>query len=251
MPAVGGTVALALIDPWLCATFLAGLPLFALILRKFARTAGLQSTRYLATQGTIAARLVDALKGSRTIAAAGTQEREAQRILEPLPDLHRHGIGMWHAQTKVVAQDRVLISLLEVAVLAVAGALLAAGRITPGELLASSQYVVLAATLRSAIGFIDRLVRCRAAASRINEVLDKPAVSYGRGAPRPDGRGRLVFRNVSAGVLHDLDFVLPGRPWPRSWVAAARASRCSPRWRDGCAIPTTARSCSTRCRCAA
>jgi ATP-binding cassette subfamily B protein len=209
VPAVGGTVALALIDPWLCATFLAGLPLFALILRTFARSASQQSKLYLETQGTIAARLVDALKGSRTIAAAGTQEREAQRILEPLPALHRYGLGMWRAQTKVSAQDRILISLLEVAVLAVAGALLAAGRITPGELLASSQYVVLAASLRSAIGFVDRLVRCRAAARRINEVLEKPAVAYGRGAPRPDGRGQLGFRAVGAGVLHDLDFVLP------------------------------------------
>ena len=209
VPAVGGTVALALIDPWLCVTFLAGLPLFALILRTFARSASQQSSRYLETQGTIAARLVDALKGSRTIAAAGTQEREAQRILEPLPDLHRHGMGMWHAQTKIAAQDRVLISLLELAVLAVAGALLAAGRITPGELLAAGQYVVLAATLRSAIGFVDRLVRCRAAASRINEVLGKPAVAYGRGAPRPAGHGQLEFRDVSAGILHDLDFVLP------------------------------------------
>lgn len=208
VPAVGGTVALALIDPWLCATFLAGLPLFAVILRTFARNASEQSTRYLATQGTIAARLVDALKGSRTIAAAGTQAQEAQRILEPLPELHRHGMGMWRAQTKVAAQDRVLISLLEVAVLAVAGALLAAGRITPGELLAASQYVVLAATLRSAVGFVDRLVRCRAAASRINEVLSKPVVPYGRSA-LPAGGGRLQFRDVGAGVLQGLDFVLP------------------------------------------
>ncbi|MDQ4049555.1 MAG: ABC transporter ATP-binding protein/permease [Actinomycetota bacterium] len=214
LPAVGGTVALALIDPWLCVTFLAGMPLFVLLLRAFARDASGPASRYLDTQGTIASRLVDALSGGRTIAAAGTQDREAERILKPLPELHRHGIAMWRAQGRIAAQDAVLISLLEVAVLAVAGALLAAGRITPGQLLAASQYVLLAATLSSAVGFIDRLVRSRAAAQRINEVLDQPPVRYGR-APLPPGHGRIEFRGVTAGsadrpVLRGLDLVLPG-----------------------------------------
>lgn len=213
LPAVGGTVALALIDPWLCLTFLAGMPLFIFLLRAFARDASSQVSRYLDTQGTIAARLSDALAGARTIAAAGTQDREARRILKPLPDLHRHGIGMWRAERRIATQDALLISLLEVAVLAVAGALLAADRITPGEILAASQYVLLAASLSSAVGFIDRLVRCRAAAQRINEVLDQPPVRYGR-ASLPTGGGRIEFRGVSARsgdrmVLRELDLVVP------------------------------------------
>jgi ATP-binding cassette, subfamily B, bacterial len=213
VPALGGAVALALIDPWLCLTFLAGMPIFVLLLRTFARDASGQASRYLNTQGAIASRLVDALSGARTIAAAGTQEREAERILRPLPELHRHGIGMWRAQTRIAAQDAVLISLLEVAVVAVAGALLAAGRITPGEILAASQYVLLAATLSSAVGFVDRLVRCRAAAERINEVLDQPPAEYGQ-ARLLTGRGGIEFRGVSAGnagrpVLQGLDLALP------------------------------------------
>jgi len=213
VPAVGGTVALALIDPWLCLTFLAGMPIFILLLRAFARDASDRATSYLDTQGTIASRLVDALSGVRTIAAAGTQDREVERILRPLPELHRHGIGMWRAQTRIAAQDAVLVSLLEVAVLAVAGALLAAHRITPGEMLAASQYVLLAATLSSAVGFIDRLVRCRAAAQRINEVLDQPPMRYGQAQLGP-GRGLIEFRGVSARsagrpVLEGLDLVLP------------------------------------------
>jgi ATP-binding cassette subfamily B protein len=213
LPSVGGTVALALIDPLLCLTFLAGMPIFLLVLRTFARDASGQASRYLETQGTIASRLVEALSGSRTIAAAGTQERETERILRPLGELHRHGIGMWRAQTRITAQDAVLISLLEIAVLAVAGALLAADRITPGQMVAAGQYVVLAATLSAAVGFIDRLVRCRAAAQRINEVLEKPAVRYGR-AKLPVGSGQLEFRGVSAlsgdrPVLRGVDLVLP------------------------------------------
>lgn len=213
VPSVGGTVALALIDPWLCLTFLAGLPVFILLLRTFARDASMQATRYLDTQGTIATRLVDALSGARTIAAAGTQDREAERILRPLPQLHAHGMGMWRAQRRITAQDVILISLLEIAVLAVSGALLAADRITPGQMLAASQYVLLAATLRTAVSFIDRLVRCRAAARRINEVLDQPPVRYGE-ARLPAGRGRLDFRGVAASsggrnILQSVDLVLP------------------------------------------
>jgi ATP-binding cassette subfamily B protein len=206
-------VALALIDPLLCLTFLAGMPIFLVVLRAFARDASGQASRYLETQGTIASRLVEAVSGSRTIAAAGTQERETERILRPLEELHRHGIGMWRAQTRIAAQDAVLISLLEIAVLAVAGALLAADRITPGQMLAAGQYVVLAATLSAAVGFIDRLVRCRAAAQRISEVLERPPVRYGR-AKLPVGTGQLEFRGVSAlsgdrPVLRGVDLVLP------------------------------------------
>ena len=213
LPAVGGTVALALIDPWLCLTFLAGLPLFLLLLRTFAREASSQATRYLDTQGTIASRLTDAISGARTIAAAGTQEREANRILEPLPDLHRHGLGMWRAQRRIAAQDAVLVALLEVAVLAVAGALLADGRITPGEMLAASQYVLLAATLSSAVGFVDRLTRSRAAARRVNDALALPRTAYG-GEPLPAGGGRLEFNGVTVRrggrpVLAGLDLVVP------------------------------------------
>src|SRR5207253_7118275 len=81
---LGSAVALALIDPWLCVTFLAGMPLLALVVRTFARDASITAERYLDVQGRIAARLVDAVSGARTIAAAGTEERETRRVLAPL-----------------------------------------------------------------------------------------------------------------------------------------------------------------------
>ena len=81
IPAVGGTIALALIDPWLCITFLAVAPLLVAVLWIFTRDAADLSDSYLATQGSIASRLVQALTGARTIAAAGTAEREVRRVL--------------------------------------------------------------------------------------------------------------------------------------------------------------------------
>ena len=215
VPAVGGMVALAVIDPWLCVTFVAGLPLLMLLVRAFARDASEQATRYLEVQGTIAGRLVDALAGARTIAAAGTAEREAKRVLDPLPELHRHGMSMWRSQMRITTQDIVLVSLLEVAVLAVAGAQLANGRISPGQMLAAGQYVFLASTLSSAVNAIARLARARAAAARVASVLDEPRIPYGTAPLRP-GPGQIEFRGVTVRrggetIMDGLDLVVPGR----------------------------------------
>jgi ATP-binding cassette subfamily B protein len=213
VPALGGIVALAIIDPLLCATFVAGLPVFMLALRIFVRDASQIATRYLAAQGMIAGRLLDALGGARTIAAAGTTGLEARRVLGPLPELHRQGVAMWRAQMRITAQDVVLVALLEIAVLAVAGALLARHRISPGELIAASQYVLLASGIGGAVTGITRLVRSRAAAARIAEILDEPPVRYGTAAP-PPGRGLVAFRGVTVRsedrtVLAGIDLVVP------------------------------------------
>jgi ATP-binding cassette subfamily B protein len=197
VPAVGGVVALALIHPWLCLTFLAGMPVFLLVVRAFARDASDIVASYLEVQGTIVTRLVDALAGARTIAAAATADREASRVLAPLPELHRHGVGVWRAAMRITAQEAVIVSLLEVAVLAVAGALLARGEISPGQMLAASGYVLLASSVSSVVTAIMRLVRSRAAASRVSELLNEPPMRHGEAAA-PRGSGRLEFRGVTA-----------------------------------------------------
>ncbi|MDF3148760.1 MULTISPECIES: ABC transporter ATP-binding protein [unclassified Streptomyces] len=197
VPPVGAVVALALIDPWLCLTFVAGLPLVALMVRAFVRDVSDLNDRYFATQGRIASRLVDALTGIRTITAAGTMTRECERVLEPLPELHRHGLGMWSAYARVSARDAAIVPLLEVAVLAVAGLGLAQGRITPGQMLAASGYVVLATGVSSLVTSVNRLAFARATAGRIAEVLDEPTITYGSTRLPCGGGGRLEFRGVT------------------------------------------------------
>lgn len=182
---VGGTVALALIHPWLCLVFLSGMPLLLLLVRVFARDASAVAADYLRVQGTIAGRLVEAIAGARTIAAAGTVDREVDRVLAPLPELRRHGLAMWRAQMRISAQDMLIVSLLEIAVLGVAGVLLARGTITPGDMLAASAYVFLAASLGSVVDAIARLARARAAAGRLVEILDEPAMAYGAARAQP------------------------------------------------------------------
>ncbi|HWR48906.1 MAG TPA: ABC transporter transmembrane domain-containing protein, partial [Pseudonocardiaceae bacterium] len=76
VPPVGSIVALTLIDPWVGLTALAGLVAMAGLLRVFVRDNTETIRGYLHSQGLIAARLLDALSGARTIAAAGSIECE-------------------------------------------------------------------------------------------------------------------------------------------------------------------------------
>jgi ATP-binding cassette, subfamily B, bacterial len=213
IPALGGTVALGLIDPWLFVTFLAGLPVLLLIVRRFVREASDHVEHYLRIQGRIAARLLDAISGARTIAAAGTVAREAERVLEPLPELHRHGLGTWGAQRTLSAQDALVVPLLELAVLAVAGAELARGRVSVGQFLAAGQYAALASTLGSAVGFVAQLVNVRAAATRAVEVLSERPLDYGV-THLPSGSGMVEFcgatvRSAGRVLLEPLDLTIP------------------------------------------
>ena len=214
VPSVGGVVALAVIDPWLCATFLAGLPVLVVLLRAFVRDASSMASGYLETQAGIAGRLLGALSGIRTIAAAGAIEREVRRVLRPLPELRRYGMGMWRAQLRLSTQDALLLPLLEVLVLAVAGFRLAGGHLSPGELLAAGQYVQLASNIGAAGATANRLARARAGAARVADVLDQEGVAHGDGT-LPDGDGSLEMRGVTvrAGgrvVLDRLSLTVPG-----------------------------------------
>ncbi|MFI9200606.1 ABC transporter ATP-binding protein [Streptomyces sp. NPDC053048] len=212
---VGGIVALGVINPWLAVAFLAGAPLLALLLRAFARASTDTLTAYQRLQGDIAARLLEALRGARTIAAAGTAARERDRVLEPLADLSRHGHRMWRVQGRSTAQAATLVPLLQIAVLAVAGLQLSRGRLSVGDLLAASRYAVLATGVGMLVGHLNALVHSRTAAARLAGVRALPPVPYGTRRLPPGGDGTLRMRGVSAGrggrtVLRGADLVVPG-----------------------------------------
>jgi ATP-binding cassette, subfamily B, bacterial len=214
IPPVGSVVALALIDPWLAVAFAAGLPVLAVVLRSFVRDVSDNTARYQQAQGAIAARLLDALAGARTIAAAGTRDQEAARVLVPLAEVRRHGQGFWRIQARVAAQGSLIVPLLQVVVLAVAGLELARHRISPGGLLAASQYAVIGAGVGAAIGRLSQVGRARAGARRVAEPLAEPTTRYGN-AVLPPGPGRLELSGVTvrAGgdlVLDGLHAALPG-----------------------------------------
>ena len=107
LPPVGSVIALTLIDPWVAVTALVGLLAMAALLRVFVRDNTETIRGYLHSQGLIAARLLDALSGGRTIAAAGSIERERERILQPLPGLREHGMGEFLRSAVAIAQEDV------------------------------------------------------------------------------------------------------------------------------------------------
>jgi ATP-binding cassette subfamily B protein len=214
LPPVGSVVLLGLIDPWLAGAFLAGLGLVALTLRAFARRTADVLTEYQRVQGRLAARLSESLAGARTIAAAGTADREARRILEPLPRLHEHGASTWRVLARSSAQAGVVGPLVQVAVLAAGGLALAHGRITVGELFAASRYAAMGAGLGTLTGVLSQLARARAGARRVGEVLAEAPVRYG-GRTLPDGPGALRFDGVSvraggAVLLDRVELSVPG-----------------------------------------
>jgi ATP-binding cassette, subfamily B, bacterial RamA/AmfB len=216
LPPVGGVIALMLIDPWVAVTALVGLLAMAALLRVFVRDNTETIRAYLHSQGLIAARLLDALSGARTIAAAGSIERERERILRPLPGLREHGMGMWRNQVRMTSRAAVIGPLLQLSVVGVAGYGVVAGRLSVGELYAASRYAVMAAGIGSAVGLLNKLSRARAGGRRAAEVLTEPVTRYGD-ARLPDcsGKGgRLEFRGVrvsAAGdtVIDGLDLVVP------------------------------------------
>jgi ATP-binding cassette subfamily B protein len=264
IPPVGSIVALTLIDPWVGLTALAGLVVMAGLLRVFVRDNTETIRGYLHSQGLIAARLLDALSGARTIAAAGSIECERRRILQPLPGLREHGVRMWCNQVRMTGQAAVIGPLLQLSVVGVAGFGVVAGRLSVGELYAASRYAVMAAGIGSAVGFLNKLSRARAGGRRAAEVLTEPVTQYGNARlPESSHRGRtggrLEFRGVrvsAAGetVIDGLDLVIPagatvavvGRSGTGKSLLAALAGRLADPEQgqvllDGVALPRLSR----------
>lgn len=195
LPSAGSVVALTLLDPWLGITFVTGLIVLTVLMRSFVTDAGDAILGYQRSQGEIAGRLVESLAGARTIAAAGTARAEGDRVLAPLPALHAHGRRTWLVLARATARTALLAPLLQLAVVAVAGLGVASGRLSPGQLFAAMQYAALGAGLGAVVATLNRLVRARAGARRVAEVLAEPPMRYGT-AQLPAGPGELVLDRV-------------------------------------------------------
>ncbi|MFJ6200122.1 ABC transporter ATP-binding protein [Micromonospora sp. NPDC092111] len=215
LPPLGSLVALTLIDPWLGVTFVLGVLLLGLLLRGFVADASAAVAGYQQAQGELAGRLVETLAGARTIAAAGTVDREVARVLTPVAALHRHGARTWTVLAGAATRGAVLNPLLQVAVVAVGGVSLAAGRLTPGELLAAIQYAALGAGLGTVVAALHTAVRVRAGCRRAADVLAEPARRYGT-THLPPGPGTLELRGVAVRgddgrpLLDRVDLRVPG-----------------------------------------
>ncbi|MGV9214092.1 ABC transporter ATP-binding protein [Micromonospora sp. RB23] len=195
LPPLGSVVALALLEPVLGITLLAGLGLLAVLMRAFVADASAATAGYQRVLGVIAGRLLESLTGARTIAAAATVHREEARVLAALPELGRHGRRTWNLLARASARTSAVAPLLHLSVIAVGGYALTAGWLTPGELVAAVRYAAMGAGLGAVLATLNHLVRSRAGAHRVAEPLRQPVATSGD-RPLPPGGGALRLRDV-------------------------------------------------------
>ncbi|MER7169501.1 ABC transporter ATP-binding protein, partial [Micromonospora sp. NPDC000207] len=213
LPPVGSVVALTLIEPVLGLTLLAGLAVMAVLMRTFVTDASAVVGAYQRTLGVIAGRLVEAGAGARTVAAAATTDREVDRALDSLPQLRGHGQESWRLLARAATRTATVAPLLNLTVVAVGGYALTAAWLTPGELVAAVRYAALGAGLGTVLAGMNRLVRARAGAGRVAEVLAEPPPGDG-GAALPPGRGTLRLAGVGVlaadgrPILHGVDLTV-------------------------------------------
>jgi ABC-type multidrug transport system fused ATPase/permease subunit len=216
LTAVGAVVGLALIDWRLAVTFLVGVPPAIALVRLFVAKASHPFVRYQELLAAIITRLLDALRGARTIRASGTSRQEIERILQPLPELHDTGRQVWLVQGQATWRLGLLAPMVQVLVLSVGGFELTTGDITAGQLVAAASYAGMAL---SAVGLFDALISLlgiQVSAGRVGEVLEaQPAVEPPVTAvPVPRESGRLDLRDVtvrmgSRTILNELNLSVP------------------------------------------
>lgn len=237
VPSLGGLIAVALIDLWPAVTLLAGLVLIAVSQRAFFRDSTAIAAGYQQAQGELAGRLVEALAGARTIAAAGTHEREARRVLAPLPRLRAHAMDLWRASATAGVRAGAAVPLLEVAVLGTGGLRLAAGDLTPGELYAAARYVALSAGIGAAISQLGRLARARSAATRLLPLITTPTRPYGHASLPARAAARPAPPPASAALRPVTATAAPPRTTPAAAPSSAAATD-EPRRVNGTGAPS-------------
>lgn len=206
----GAVVLLALMDWRLALVFLGSIPFALMLARSHLKNTADDVLAYQQVSGELAERMVDAVAGLRTIAASGTADREAERVLRPLPKLNLAGRGMWRTQARMVWRSELLLPAVELAVLAAAGFGVLEGRLTVGQVLASLGYVALGMGLVTQIPLLTALSRARSCAQRIDEVLSVPAPEPGELGVVP-GKGTLELRGVTVtDALQDIDLLVRG-----------------------------------------
>ncbi|MDH6126821.1 ABC transporter ATP-binding protein [Kitasatospora sp. GP82] len=214
LTSLGAVVGLGLLSPWLALAFFAGVVPGVVLIRLFLRTAGQVFTRYQEVQSELAARLTGALAGLRSIHAAGAEQREAGRVLRPLPDLTAAGHALWSAQRRTVWQATLLVAVVELAVLGTAGWLVAAGSLPPGALAAAAGWSALGLGFFEQVEALVGIAHARAGRSRVEEVLALPIAGHGVNR-LPDGPGEVRFcevvvRDGARVLLGPVDLTVPG-----------------------------------------
>ena len=192
----GAVVALVLIDWRIVVVIALALPFAIVVVRVLMRETAVSTVDYQVAQSDLANRFVDALHGSRTIRACATLDLEITRVSAPLPALQDAGQRMWRSIGRSAGRAGLIAPIVGVAALAVAGQGLAAGRLSPGQLIAASAYVPVALGLFDHLSGLGSIAVDRASAARLAEILAVRPLPAGRRRLGP-GSGALTLRAVT------------------------------------------------------
>ncbi|MEV6973351.1 ATP-binding cassette domain-containing protein [Kitasatospora sp. NPDC093806] len=133
-----------------------------------------------------------------------------------LEALSAAGHALWAAQRRTAWQAMLLVAVVEVAVLATAGALVADGRLAPGGLAAAAGWAALGAGLFEQVEALVGVAHARAGQARVDEVLAFEPSPVGTTDLPVGGPGTLHFQNVvvrdgdGRTLLGPLDLTVPG-----------------------------------------
>ena len=198
---VVGSLAALLFIHWLfVAVWVVGVGLLAVLARRFMAVLSTEQSGYEELMGRMVNAYTDALAGRRTIRAAGTVDREIDRVTQPLSALAATTRNI----LRVMGRAAVVMASADTGVLvatAVAGIwLLASGDLTPGALLAAVRYAQMA--YGNAAGVFDNgwfhIALLRSQAARVMELVDTPAMRQGpSGAPADGVPGDIELDDVS------------------------------------------------------
>ena len=198
---VVGSLAALLFIHWLfVAVWVIGVGLLAVLARRFMAVLSAEQSGYEELMGRMVNAYTDALAGRRTIRAAGTVDREIDRITQPLHALAATARNI----LRVMGRAAVVMASADTGVLVATAAagiwLLASGDLTPGALLAAVRYAQMAYS--NAAGVFDNgwfhIALLRSQAARVMELVDTPAKRQGpSGAPAYGVPGDIELDDVS------------------------------------------------------
>lgn len=210
---LGGLIGLFIIDWAVGVAFLVAVPPILFLTMRHLGSIVSRSGDAAGAQAEIATRMMDSIRGLRTIRASGTVELEINRALASSGELRDISLRIWDAQRALVWQTAIIAPLLIIIVQVVAGYRLIAGHLSAGELLAVSSYVVLAIGALQILGGAKDIGETLAASARLRELLDEPPLAPGT-RELPEGGGALTFTGVGSRVgdrqiLRDITFDVP------------------------------------------
>ena len=213
-----GSLAALLFIHWLfVVVWIVGVGLLVVVARRFMAALSAEQSENDELVGRIVNAYTDALAGRRTIRAAGTVEREVDRVTRGLPALAATSRNI----LRLMGRGAVVLQSADTGVLiatVVAGIwLLAGGEATPGALLAAVRYAQMA--YNSVAGVFDNgwfhIALLRSQASRVMELAEAPAMSEGSCRVPPGGvRGDIQVEDVwvhgeAEDILRGVDLLIP------------------------------------------